>query len=98
LSPEEFQKEADSPYATKRYHYNHKHPEELTEECMRRTFVNMATNAIFSAKDKTVREENLNFDSMTSRERDEVMYRMNRQLEEIAMTPDAKESFFTQLT
>ena len=55
LSPEEFQKEVDSPYAIKKYHYNHKQPEELGEECMRRTFVNMATNAFFSAKDKTVR-------------------------------------------
>jgi len=35
---------------------------------------------------------------MSSKEREEVMYRMNRQLEDISMTPDAKESFFSQLT
>jgi len=76
LSPEEFEKEASSPYVTKKYHYNYRHPEEETEACLRRTFVNMATQTFFSRKDKTVREENLNFDTMTSREREEVMYKM----------------------
>ena len=28
LSPEEFQKEVDSPYGIKKYHYNYKQPEE----------------------------------------------------------------------
>ena len=81
LSPEEFEKEQDSPYTTKKYHYNYRHPEEQTEECMRRTFVNMATRKYFERQDKTVLEENLNFDSMTSREREETMYRLNAELE-----------------
>ena len=58
----------------------------------------MATKAFFERQDKTVLVENLNFDNMTSREREEVMYRMNRQLEEISKTPDGDDSFFTQLT
>ena len=58
----------------------------------------MATRDFFEKKDKTMLEDNLNFDSMTSREREEVMYRMNRQLEEISRTPDADESFFSQLS
>lgn len=41
LSPEEFEKEQDSPYKTKKYHYNYRNPEELTEENLRRTFLNM---------------------------------------------------------
>lgn len=32
LSAEEFEKEMDSPYKTKKYHYNYRNPEELTEE------------------------------------------------------------------
>ena len=32
LSPEEFEKEMDSPYKTKKYHYNYRNPDELTEE------------------------------------------------------------------
>ena len=58
----------------------------------------MATKAFFERQDKTVLVENLNFDNMTSREREEVMYRMNRQLEEISKTPDGDDSFFSQLT
>lgn len=98
LSPEEFQKEVDSPYNIKKYHYNFRHPEETTEDCLRRTFVNMATKAFFERQDKTVLEENLNFDNMSSNEREEVMYKMNRQLEAISQTPDAQESLFTSLT
>ena len=98
LSSEEFEKEQDSPYSIKKYHYSHKHPEEQTEECLRRTFVNMATKAFFERKDKTVLDESLNFDNMASREREEVMYRLNRELEEISRTPDANESFFSSLT
>lgn len=32
LSAEEFEKEMESPYKTKKYHYNYRNPEELTEE------------------------------------------------------------------
>lgn len=45
LSPEEFEKEFDSPFKTKKYHYNYRHPEELTEENLKRTFINMCTTA-----------------------------------------------------
>jgi hypothetical protein len=54
LSPEEFEKEVDSPYNIKKYHYNYRHPEESTEDCLRATFVNMATKAFFERQDKTV--------------------------------------------
>ena len=57
----------------------------------------MATKAFFECKDKTVREENLNLDSISSQEREEIMFRMSRELEEISVTPDAKESFFSQM-
>ena len=98
LSPEEFEKEQDSPYTVKKYHYSHKHPEELTEDYLRKTFVNMATRAFFERQDKTVLVENLNFDSMSSKEREEVMYRMNLELEKISSTPDTNESLFSQLS
>ena len=84
LSPEEFEKEIESPYNIKKYHYNFRHPEELTEECFRHTFVNMATKAFFERKEKSLKDENLNLDSMSSKEREEVMYRMNRELEDIS--------------
>ena len=40
-----FEKEMNSPYKTKKYHYNYRNAEELTEENLRKTFVNMCTNA-----------------------------------------------------
>jgi hypothetical protein len=42
---EEFEKEMSSPYKTKKYHYNYRNAEELTEENLRKTFVNMCTTA-----------------------------------------------------
>ena len=45
LSEEEFLKEKASPYKTKKYHYNYRHAVELSEENLRKTFVNMCTNA-----------------------------------------------------
>lgn len=57
----------------------------------------MAVSEFFSRSEKTVREENLNFDSMTSREREDMIYKMNTELDQISMTPDANESFFSQI-
>ena len=55
----------------------------------------MTTKAFFERKDKTLLEENFNYDQMTSKERQEVMFRMNKQIEEISLTPDADDSFFS---
>ena len=69
LTEEEFEREADSPYKVKRYHYSFRRPEELTEENLQKTFVNLCTSAFFHNKEKTVRSENLNLDSMNSDEK-----------------------------
>lgn len=86
-----------SPYKTKKYHYNYRHPEELTEENLRKTFINMCTTAYIQNKDKTVREENLNLDGMNSQERDEVMFKMRRELEKFSELPDDNDSFFSSI-
>lgn len=86
-----------SPYKTKKYHYNYRQPEELTEENLQKTFVNMCTTAYIQNKDKTVREENLNLDGMNSKEREEVMFKMKRELEKFSSLPDDDESFFTTI-
>jgi hypothetical protein len=95
LSIEEFEKEMDSPYKTKKYHYNYRNPEELTEENLQKTFVNMSTTAYIQNKDKTVREENFNLDGMNSKERDEAMFKMKLELERLSELPDDNDSFFT---
>ncbi len=76
LSQEEFEKERDSPYKTKKYHYNYRNPDELSPENLTQTFINLTSTALIQNKDKTVREENLNLDGMNSKEREEAMYKM----------------------
>lgn len=66
LSEEEFEKEYDSPYKVKKYHYNFRQDDELSEENLRKTFINLCTTAFFHNKEKTLRPEHLNLDSMNS--------------------------------
>jgi hypothetical protein len=78
LSEEEFEKEYNSPYKVKKYHYNFRFDDELSEEHLRKTFVNLCTSAFFQNKEKTIREEHLNLDSMNSKEKDEVIFKMKK--------------------
>lgn len=95
LHPDEFEKEMDSPYKTKKYNYNYRHPEELTDENLQQTYINMCTSAFIQNKDKTVTTKNLNLDGMNSKEREEVMYKMKLELDNLAQMADDDDSFFT---
>lgn len=97
LSVEEFEKEMQSPYKTKKYHYNYRNADELTEENLQRTFINVCTSAFIQNKDKTVREENLNFDGMNSKQREEAMFKMKLELEKLSELPDDNDSFFSEI-
>ena len=55
LSPEEFEKEHDSPFKVKKYHYSFRRDEELSDENLIKTYVNLCTSAFYSNKEKTVR-------------------------------------------
>ena len=80
LSEDDFEKEYSSPYSIKKFHYNYRHESELTEESLQKTFINLCTNAFFHNKEKTIRKENYNLESLNSKEKEEVMYRMKLQL------------------
>ena len=95
LTEEEFEREHDSPFKVKKYHYSFRGPDELSEENLQKTFVNLCTHAFFNNKEKTVRQENLDLDSMNSSEKEEVMYKMARELEELSELPNHNESFFS---
>ena len=97
LTEEEFEKEHDSNYKVKKYHYSFRHPEELTPEALQKTFVNLSTAAFFHNKEKTVRAENLNLDSMNTEERELVMYNMKRELEVMSELPDQNDNFFSKV-
>jgi hypothetical protein len=98
LSEEEFEREHESPYKVKKYHYSFRRPEELTEDNLKKTFVNLCTTAFFHNKEKTVRKENLDLDSMNTEEKELVMYNMKRELEELSELPNHNESFFSSPT
>ena len=87
MSPEDFEKEHDSPFKVKTYHYSYRRPEELEEENLIKTYVNLCATAFFHNKEKTVREENFNLDSLNSEEREQLVYRMRRDLEEHSQLP-----------
>jgi len=57
----------------------------------------MCTNAFIQNKDKTVRAENLNLDTMNSAEKEQVMYKMKMELEKFSELPDENSSFFTSV-
>ena len=97
MSEEEFEKEFNSPYKIKKFHYNFRHDDELTEENLRKTFVNLCASAFFHNKEKTIRSEHLNLDSMNSKEREEIVYKMRKQLESLSELPLHNESFFSSI-
>ena len=58
--------------------------------------MNLCTNAFFHNKEKTVRAENLNLDSMNAEEREVLNYKMRRELEEMSELATQNESLFSQ--
>ena len=98
LSEEEFDKELDSPFKVKKYHYSFRRPEELTEENLQKTFVNLCTNAFFNNKEKSVSYENLNIDNMNSDEKEVAMYKMKRELEEMTELASENSKYFTAVS
>ena len=98
LSEDEFEKELDSPFNVKKYHYSFRRPEELTEEALQRTFVNLCTNAFFHNKEKSVSYDKINIDAMNSEEKEVVMYKMKRELEEMTELASENSKFFTSVT
>jgi len=97
LSEEEFEREHDSPYKVKKYHYSFRREAELTEENLVKTYVNLCTNAFYHNKEKTIRQENLDLDSMNSEERELMIYNMKRELEEMSELPIQNENFFSKV-
>lgn len=94
MTEDEFDKEQDSPFKVKKYHYSYRRPEELTEESLQKTFVNLCTNAFYHNKEKSVSQEYLNLDNLQTKEKEVVMYNMKRELEEMSELASEKQSFF----
>lgn len=97
LTREEFEREQDSPFKVKKYHYNYRRPEEITDECLQKTFANLVTVAHFHNKEKSVSKEYLNIDNLQSDEREKITYDMKRKLDQMSELPSENESFFKKV-
>ena len=53
-------------------------------ELLIKYFLIASFNAFFHNKDKTIRIENLNYDAMTTKEREKLIYNMKIELEEMS--------------
>jgi hypothetical protein len=58
----------------------------------------MCTNAFFHNKEKTLRAEHLNLDNMNSKEKEEIIFKMKKQLETMAELPISNDSFFSSIS
>ena len=98
ISPEEFEKELNSLYKVKKFHYNFRQDDELSEEHLQKTFINLCTSAFFHNKEKTIRPEHLDLDNLSTKEKDEVVFKMKKQLENLSELPINKDSFFSNIS
>lgn len=98
LSPEELDYEKASPFKVKRYHYSFRDDDELSEEYLRKTYINMQMRHHFAAKSKTVRDDVLNLDSENSKEKEEMVFALKAKLESMGELPLHNESFFSMIS
>ena len=95
LSEYEFKREMNSSYKVKKYHYNYRWPEELTEENLKKTFVNMvAHDRLYSGNEKSVKKEDLDFDALEGEAKKEMIFRLQQKLDEYGNLPTDNDEFF----
>jgi len=58
----------------------------------------MHSKNLYANKDKTVRVENLNLDSMNSSERKEAMFKMKMELDKLTTLPDEDNSLWRNIS
>lgn len=97
LREEEFEKEKASSYRVKKYNYNYRDESELTEENLKQTFANIIANGYFLNMDKTMRKEDLNLDSINTKEREELLFSLKQRLDTLGEIPLHNDSFFSKI-
>jgi hypothetical protein len=97
LSEYEFKREMNSSFKVKKYHYNYRWPDELSEENLKKTFANMvAQDQLYSNKEKSVRRDTLNFDTLEGEEKKEMVFRLKQKLDELGELPTDREEFYSK--
>ncbi|CAI2359543.1 unnamed protein product [Moneuplotes crassus] len=95
LSEYEFQREMNSSYKVKKYHYNYRWPDELSEENLKKTFINMMANDhLYSGNEKSVKQEDLDFDALEGEAKKEMMFKLQQKLEEYGSLPTDDDNYY----
>lgn len=96
LSEYEFKREMNSNFKTKKYNYNYRWPEELTEENLKKTFANMITHdKLYGDNERSVRKEHIDFDALQGEDKKEMIFRIKQKLDEYGELPTDKDEFYT---
>lgn len=66
----------DSSYNVKKYMYNFWHPNELKDDALKKTYVNILMKQENKRDIRTVRQENLNWDVLSSEEKQNLKYKI----------------------
>ena len=96
LTPEEFEIEMNSDYNIKKYMYNFRTEKELKDETLKKTYANLLLQREIKEHRKTVRKEHLNWDVLTSNEKQELKHKIYMQLNLLGEVADDREDFFDQ--
>ena len=84
----------DSSYNVKKYMYNFRHPNELKDEALKKTYVNILMKQENKKDIWTVWEENLNWDVLSSEEKQNLKYKIYQKLNLLGQTADDQLQFF----
>lgn len=88
LSEYEFKREMNTSYKIKKYHYNYRWADELSDEYLKKTFINMVTHdKLYTKNDKSVKTEDLNFDALQGEDKKEMVFRLKQKLDEYGSLP-----------
>lgn len=88
LSEYEFKREMNTSYKIKKYHYNYRWADELSDEYLKKTFINMVTHdKLYTKNDKSVKSEDLNFDALQGEDKKEMVFRLKQKLDEYGSLP-----------
>jgi hypothetical protein len=86
----------DSTYNIKRYMYNFRHPNELKEEALKKTYANILMKKDRDSIKRTVREENLNWDALSSEEKANLKHNIYQKLNLLGQPADDRLDFYVQ--
>jgi hypothetical protein len=85
----------NSTYKVKKYQYNYRWADELSDEYLKKTFINMVTHdKLYTKNDKSVRSEDLNFDALEGEDKKEMVFRLKQKLDEYGSLPTDNPDIF----